>query len=525
MAVTVASFSRTTDTDFEVKVHWPFETLTYYESVASQFREMSSAALIALAPLVDPAYLQVEWPLYSTENQGWLEVSYEVMGWDSDPFPIQGQIYDIGEDGLVVASDPNQIAMPLWQRSIPPKDTGIINYNLLSQDQVQMTFKALLATDSEDGQMGPVMDMEKVLGANEDVETESPESLYIQPIREVVDGRLALVATLTASIEWDDFFESLIPDDYGGDTGGDGMVVVVDATCPDGTDAVFTYGLNGSFPIFMGYGDHHDPAYDYLGYTTGLFYDDAQEKNVCTYLLTIYPSATIEEQMRTNQPAIYTVVMVMLFVLAAVFFVVYDYFVQRQQREAMEEAARSNAIVSSLFPAEIRDRLFNGEQNGDDATMPVKDTPSSKDNEKGSTAQKFRLKNYLDEEGEKIAEKNVSNKASPVLESKPIADLFPNTTVLFADIAGFTAWSSVREPSQVFTLLETVYKAFDKTAKRRKVFKVETVGDCYVAVTGLPEPVKDHAIIMCRFARECLTQFNQLATQLEVILGPDTGDL
>jgi hypothetical protein len=46
-----------------------------------------------------------------------------------------------------------------------------------------------------------------------------------------------------------------------------------------------------------------------------------------------------------------------------------------------------------------------------------------------------------------------------------------------------------------------------------------------VAVTGLPEPDKDHAIIMCRFARECLTQFQKLATQLEVILGPDTSDL
>jgi class 3 adenylate cyclase len=47
---------------------------------------------------------------------------------------------------------------------------------------------------------------------------------------------------------------------------------------------------------------------------------------------------------------------------------------------------------------------------------------------------------------------------------------------MFADIAGFTAWSSVREPSQVFTLLETVYHAFDVIAKRRRVFKVETVG-------------------------------------------------
>lgn len=59
------------------------------------------------------------------------------------------------------------------------------------------------------------------------------------------------------------------------------------------------------------------------------------------------------------------------------------------------------------------------------------------------------------------------------------ADLFPHATVFFADIAGFTSWSSVREPSQVFTLLETIYKSFDKSAKKRKVFKVETVGDCY----------------------------------------------
>ena len=44
--------------------------------------------------------------------------------------------------------------------------------------------------------------------------------------------------------------------------------------------------------------------------------------------------------------------------------------------------------------------------------------------------------------------------------------------MLFADISGFTAWSSVREPAQVFTLLETLYKAFDELATKRKVFKV-----------------------------------------------------
>jgi Adenylate and Guanylate cyclase catalytic domain len=54
---------------------------------------------------------------------------------------------------------------------------------------------------------------------------------------------------------------------------------------------------------------------------------------------------------------------------------------------------------------------------------------------------------------------------------------------------------------------------------------VETVGDCYVAVTGLPEPRKDHAVLMCRFAYECLQVMNDLTKKLEVTLGPDTGDL
>jgi class 3 adenylate cyclase len=72
--------------------------------------------------------------------------------------------------------------------------------------------------------------------------------------------------------------------------------------------------------------------------------------------------------------------------------------------------------------------------------------------------------------------------------SKPVANLYLQTTVMFADISGFTAWSSVREPSQVFTLLEIVFREFDQLANSHGVFKVGTVGDCYVAVSGLPEP-------------------------------------
>ena len=70
-----------------------------------------------------------------------------------------------------------------------------------------------------------------------------------------------------------------------------------------------------------------------------------------------------------------------------------------------------------------------------------------------------------------------------------------------------------------------MYTAFDDIAKRRRIFKVETVGDCYVAVAGLPDPMKDHALAITRFARDCLSVFHPLTRKLDVVLGPDTSDL
>ena len=141
-----------------------------------------------------------------------------------------------------------------------------------------------------------------------------------------------------------------------------------------------------------------------------------------------------------------------------------------------------------MFPKDIRKRLF---EESSQSSVLEKLKGKKKKNKKGGKDKKdpdvpkFRLKNFLDhddDEDDKRKDKNDEDddeEMPEMFESKPIADLFANTTVMFADIAGFTAWSSEREPSQVFTLLETVYHAFDKLAKKRKVFKVETVGDCY----------------------------------------------
>lgn len=48
---------------------------------------------------------------------------------------------------------------------------------------------------------------------------------------------------------------------------------------------------------------------------------------------------------------------------------------------------------------------------------------------------------------------------------------------------------------------------------------VETVGDCYVAASGIPEPRRDHAASIVRFARDCINCMRKVATSLELSLG------
>ena len=58
---------------------------------------------------------------------------------------------------------------------------------------------------------------------------------------------------------------------------------------------------------------------------------------------------------------------------------------------------------------------------------------------------------------------------------EPIADYFSCATVMFADIAGFTSWSSNLNPVDVFQLLELLFEEFDIVGLQTGVFKVSTI--------------------------------------------------
>ena len=85
-------------------------------------------------------------------------------------------------------------------------------------------------------------------------------------------------------------------------------------------------------------------------------------------------------------------------------FVIYDISVQRRNEKLVASAARSNAIVSSLFPGNIRDKLMS-QQGNNEAVESGKKTRS--------------LKSYVTSGGK-----------MEVAEGKPLAGLYLETTVL-----------------------------------------------------------------------------------------------
>ena len=76
---------------------------------------------------------------------------------------------------------------------------------------------------------------------------------------------------------------------------------------------------------------------------------------------------------------------------------------------------------------------------------------------------------------------------------RPIADHVASATIVFADLVGFTPMSERLPADDVVGLLDELFSHFDELAERRGLEKIKTIGDCYMAAAGVPDPHPDHA--------------------------------
>jgi adenylate cyclase len=102
-----------------------------------------------------------------------------------------------------------------------------------------------------------------------------------------------------------------------------------------------------------------------------------------------------------------------------------------------------------------------------------------------------------------------------------IADRFDEVTVLFGDIAGFTAMSELRSPEEVVAMLDEIFSAFDELADRLGLEKIKTIGDAYMVVAGVPIARADHAEAVAEMALTMRDLASDLS--LSVRIGIDSG--
>ncbi|MCP3973965.1 MAG: adenylate/guanylate cyclase domain-containing protein, partial [bacterium] len=107
-----------------------------------------------------------------------------------------------------------------------------------------------------------------------------------------------------------------------------------------------------------------------------------------------------------------------------------------------------------------------------------------------------------------------------------IADDFPNASVLFADVVGFTPMSANMTPPQLVGLLNQVFSKFDEFVEELGLEKIKTIGDEYMVAGGVPVPRPDHAAAIAELAlriRDHMASHDFDGHRLEMRIGIHSG--
>ena len=461
---------------------WPKVALPDFVDRAMATKKLAHASSVWLAPVITSETLS-DWESFSVENCDWLydkdnvdtgsrtnEVTAQARRVLSDT-GISDHVFDF--DGPVSGDGP---FMPLWQfapsttenltqwvnidLASVPRGLGSVLYHAVANAQPLVGAAVNIKSAASASVPEPItldLLLRTLLGPRTNYSAE-PVSPLVYPLVDEADSAVGL---LVAMHYWRHTLEHVLQ------PSARGIVAVIHNTCGQDQELqAFTYRLDGANVTYLGDGDLHDKQFNHMVKTSSLETSTADAKlsvkaDFCGYSLSVYPSKEMEKMYVTSAPLMHCAVVFFVFLSAAVIFLAYDLLVEYRQKVVMDHALQSTAIVSSLFPEAVRDRLFNEDDGAGSGPRRMQRRRSSDGG--GSflfESPKNAIKTFIGGGGgDDASTDGVPASSGP---NKPIADLFPHCTVLFADIAGFTAWSSLRDPAQVFTLLEAIYHSFDQ---------------------------------------------------------------
>lgn len=426
---------------------WPFITLSWFQQRALTIRSLSGTILLTLNPLVTLDQ-RAAWENYSfySEDSRWheeglqyeRELDYSSYGLSLDAHDIvqrttlnpelqltglSNHIFTLDGLGEAVIDTTTGPYLPCWETS-PAFIRTLVNRNLLSDPEASKFANISISTgtvvfggfefapddhgkEDEPPETKLYTTLLSIAKKRPFPYIKSPLTRVYLPIFDSFDEEAKKpVALVTALLRWESYFVSVLPKQIRG------IQMVLDNNCGD----VYTFKVDGQEPDPVGIGDHHPHSdrFHHLARTASFAdvetVDDGSPDGIplsqhqCVFQITSYPNDVMYQDYRTNMPALITFAVAMVFLFTFIMFLVYDKLVDRRQNLVLHRAEQTTAIVTSLFPKDVADKIIAQQMNTD---------PLVSKNQK--------LKTFLDgvDEGNNC-----------------IADLFPACTVLFADIAG-----------------------------------------------------------------------------------------
>ena len=389
-------------------VGWPFVTIPDFAVRAKKIQSLSNAVYMNVYPVVknDASGQRDDWERYTSTHNSWVNESINIQAEDetfTGPINYTFATYDVVHDdwlnplpypGETNYTEAKSILLPIWQAY--PVVSSTDGYPIYNWDVMSVLFNQSLVKTLDDQKviLSEAYHLPDLDDPDSVVETEISASWFSdyvdtsvqdpsEPISDLYypiidsandhvqvysegetrvkkDGNI--VGILAMSIYWRDTITNILP------PGSDGLVVVFENEC----NPTFTFQINGPNAVYLGRGDLHDPTFDDMeisawfnelsdlgGERSNIAYTGIPlDEEYCPFHMRVYPSKMMHQAYITNDATIFTIASILIFTFSTIVFVLYDYLVEQRQQKVYKTAVRSTAIVSSLFPSNVRDRLY-----------------------------------------------------------------------------------------------------------------------------------------------------------------------
>jgi hypothetical protein len=448
---------------------FPFVALPKYALRAAKLKALHKSYIASVEFIVTDEQRK-DWEAFAAANDQFVTEAWKLQRQDEsfqgslEIFPeIQPQLFT-NIPNFTVRPEGSGPYLVSWQRYpiIYEENSGPYNYDLLSFELLAKSRRPVLErklpfltgfstlvdpTEPLDMWMKIAVDyVQQLIPPDENpaephlqviypiIDTTSSLQLSVEELQQN-DNPTTLVGMLSNGFLWRELLRDILP------ANTEGILVVTETSCGQ----VFTYQINGETPFYLGNKDFSDASrYAHLEskfaladiiqdsfatpYYHGIPFLDAD----CPITVRIYPSELNETSHYTNQPMLLTICSVLIFVFAGLLFVAYDVLVERRQTKVVKTAVNASAIVSEMFPKEVRSRLFletpeeSLSEGSDSNKRKIKGGPWVNSSNNHATIHRGSRKPfYLSSECSEGEDASRSVADDGTTATAPVADLYP----------------------------------------------------------------------------------------------------